>query len=335
MADARNATDIARSVVGDGHQPLVLEPSPPAVTVEPFADDPLAVDGGDGDGTAVYPFAEAPDGGVTWRELAAGDDAVAEVAERLWLGPWKRLEPLPDQFAATRLSLHRVAAYVMSPARRLVNGKIGLRYTTGGFGTPFFVDPDDESVSVQVRVTDGRLVLQRGDEAAARPITTLSAAGAFVGVAPDVGWASQFDIPEPGDLDADLAIDEASAIALGHWYGFAYSVLEELRADTASVDASNPQLWPEHFDPAIEAGSDEAKHRASIGFSPGDAEGGIQTPYVYVAAWYRESLGDDPFWNSTTYPGARLDYADLIQADDQRATALAFLRKGRDLLASA
>ncbi|MEL7158367.1 MAG: hypothetical protein AAFN30_17450 [Actinomycetota bacterium] len=160
-------------------------------------------------------------------------------------------------------------------------------------------------------------------------------AAAFVGAEPDVDWASQFDIPEPGDLDAELAVDAAAAAALADWYGFAHSVLEELRADGASVDASNPQLWPEHFDPAIEVGSDEAKQRGSYGFSPGDAEGGRPEPYVYVSAWYPESLTDHDFWNSTTYPGATLTYDELLAAPDQRAAALDFLRRGRDLLAGA
>ena len=328
----RNAAAEARAVAGADHSPLVLEPSPPAVMVEPFADDPL--DASSASGTVVYPFASAPGGATTWFDLSQRSSAVADHARAHWLGPWPRLGPLPETFSATRLGLHRVAAYVMSPARRQVNNKIGLRYTAGGFGTPFFAEAGHSGVATQVRVADGLLVVQRGEEVQVEAITTLNEAGRFVGVDPDVAWASQFDIPEPGGLDDDLGVDRAAAAALGHWYGLAYSVLEELRADAPSVDASNPQLWPEHFDPAIEVGSDEAKHRASFGFSPGDAEGGVDTPYVYVAAWYPEAVSDHPFWNATTYRGARLDYAELLAAEDQRATALDFLRTGRDLLAA-
>ncbi len=313
--------------------PLVIEPSRPAVTVEPFADDPLArPDGATG---LILPQAAAPDGATTWHQVVAEHPGLADFARTNWLGPWPRLEPLVDVdvWSATRLGLHRVGAYVLSPARRRANTKIGLRYTVGGFGTPWFIDPET-GIETQLRVEGHELVVQQGDDVRRTAVTTLRAAGEFVGIEPDVEWASQFDIPGPGDLDAELGIDPAAAAALGAWYGLAHSVLEELRGDADSVDPSFPQLWPEHFDPAIETGSDEARHRASFGFSPGDAEGGSPTPYVYVAAWYPDAVPDHPMWNSTTYRGALLPYAELVAADDQRATALAFLRRGRDQLAT-
>ncbi len=325
----------ARSLLGDGSEAVVLEPSPPAVAVEPFADDPLAPAQGGAVGDVVLPFAEASGPATTWQQVVADRPDLALFAEANWLGPWPRLEPLPDTFAATRLSLHRIGAYVLSPARRRANGKIGLRYTRDGFGTPFFVDPADGATSMQVRAAGTDVVVQRGDAVDTIPITTLNAVAAALGTVPDVEWASQFDIPGPGGLDDELPVDAAAAQALARWYGLATSVLEELRADDASVDASNPQLWPEHFDPAIEVGADAAKHRASFGFSPGDAEGGEAEPYVYVGPWYPESRGDDPFWNATSFPGGMLRYRDLLAADDQRATALAFLRRGRELLATA
>lgn len=331
MVDPRNAKSEANAVLDGRLNALVLEPSPPAVTEEPFADDPLAraADGA----PLVLPFAVAEGSATTWRQQADGRSEVTAYAMANWLGPWKQLAALPAAFADTRLALHRLAAYVVSPARRRATTKIGLRYTAGGFGTPFFADPDDASVSVQIRVAHSELIVQRDDTAEAIPITTLREAGAFVGIEPDVEWAAQFDIPEPGDLDAQLTVDAAAAGALADWYGFAYSVLEELRHDAASVDASNPQLWPEHFDPAIEVGSDAVEHRGSYGFSPGDAEGGSTEPYVYISAWYPDSITDDTFWNSTTFPGAILTYAQLLAARDQRAEALDFLRHGRDLLA--
>lgn len=331
MVTPRDPQSEAQAALGDGGTAVVLEPSPPAVTVEPFADDPLAA-AGDG---AVLPFAEASGSATTWQQVVAERPDLVPFAEANWLGPWPRLGDLPETFGATRLSLHRVGAYVLSPARRRANTKIGLRYTRGGFGTPFFVDPADGATSMQLRVAGTEVVVQRGEAAQVLPITTLNELAGALDATPDVDWAAQFDIPGPGPLDDALPIDADAASALAGWFGFAYSVLEELRADEASVDASNPQLWPEHFDPAIEVGSDAAKHRGSYGFSPGDAEGGEAEPYVYVSAWYAESLTDDGFWNSTTYPGAILRYQDLLAADDQRDSALAFLRRGRDLLATA
>ena len=48
------------------------------------------------------------------------------------------LEVLPPDYAETREALHRLACYVLSPARKAVTGRIGLRSTPGGFGTPVF-----------------------------------------------------------------------------------------------------------------------------------------------------------------------------------------------------
>ena len=39
------------------------------------------------------------------------------------------LGPAPPKLVPTRIALHRLAAHVVSPARRKANGKIGLRYT--------------------------------------------------------------------------------------------------------------------------------------------------------------------------------------------------------------
>src|SRR5205823_3461249 len=64
-----------------------------------------------------------------------------------WLGAWRRLGPAPPSLAAVREALHRVAEDVMKPARERANGKFGLRYTHGGFGTPFF--GEDEQVRVE------------------------------------------------------------------------------------------------------------------------------------------------------------------------------------------
>ena len=51
--DARNALEEARRLVGEGLDPRVLEPSPPAVTEAPwYADDPAV--GGNVDWTAWF-----------------------------------------------------------------------------------------------------------------------------------------------------------------------------------------------------------------------------------------------------------------------------------------
>ena len=318
MPEVRNARGEAEVLLGDGMAARVLEPSPPAVMDEFFADDPTEVATV---GSTVSPVGNAD---TTWAEAVAADAALAEFADARWLTPGRRLSAPPATLADTRLALHRVAAYVMSPARRRVNEKIALRWTLGGFGTPFF------GADEQLRIEGTDLVVQQGDSVRAVPLTTLNEVAAALGSTPDVEWASQFDIPEPGDLDAPLNVDPAASAWLGEWYGFATSVLEELRHDAESSDVSRIQLWPEHFDPAFEMLSDAEKRRASYGASPGDVH--IDEPYLYVGPWYGADQPANDFW---TNGFAAKPLSSFIDADDQRAAALEFYRHGRQLLADA
>src|SRR5579859_7581503 len=131
----------AAARLGGRYDVRVLEPSPPAVNEEPwFADDPVNAANGPAGLPIVSPV---PGGDLLWAELAEGD--LQHWCRERWLIPG-RLAPAPATLAGTRLALHRLAEHVISPARRAANGKIGLRYTRGGFGTPFFGE------DVQVRV---------------------------------------------------------------------------------------------------------------------------------------------------------------------------------------
>jgi hypothetical protein len=71
----------------------------------------------------------------------------------------------------------------------------------------------------QVRIAGTNRVRQRAGSARAEAIHTLADAAAF----------------------------------LADWYGFAYFVLEWLRAGLESTETSRVQLWPEHFDAAFDA----------------------------------------------------------------------------------
>src|SRR5207253_7246499 len=133
--------------------------------------------------------------------------------------------------------------------------------TLGGIGTPFF--GDDE----QVRVEGADLVHQRGQQAWAEPITSLDKTAAFVlDGPPDGEWAAAFDVPAMGATDGELPLDGDAVRFLSDWYGFAWSVLEELRADPQSVDPDRVQLWPEHFDAAFDSAAGEG--RVTFGASP-------------------------------------------------------------------
>jgi hypothetical protein len=268
----------------------VLEPSPPAVTEPPYADDPTR-SGEVFDGRLVV--SPVPNGDLTWDEVARTKPDIADWCAERWLGAHRRLEPLAGTFAETRAALHRVAEEVVSPARK-PESEIALRYTRGGFGTPFF---EEDGADCQVRVEHGQLVRQRGA------------------------------VEERERLSG---VSEDSARGLGAFYGFACSVLEELRHAEVDEDPSLVQLWPEHFDIAIELGSEAKGGRANFGASPGDED--HDEPYIYVGPWSAEVSGD--LWNGTGFNGAELTYSELLEAPDQRRAAFDFMHERLHALAS-
>lgn len=272
----------AEDILGGDYEARVLEPSPPAVTDPPYADDPVHPGEVPEGRRLVSPVSQHGD--LTWDEIAkAGPDLSPWCAER-WLGAWKLLEALPAGFADTRKALHKVAEAVVAPARKPPD-EISLRYTRGGFGTPFF---EEDGADCQVRVEHGELVRQKRKEETREPL-------------PDV--------------------DVAAATALGDFYGFACSVLEELRAEEVDGDPSLVRLWPEHFDIAFDLGSEKEGKRAGFGASPGDDD--HDEPYLYVGPWNAEVSGE--LWNATGFKGAELGYSELLGADDQRRSALDFM----------
>lgn len=294
----------------------MLEPSPPA-NCDPdwYADDPT-----DPRGAAGLVVSPTSDGQLSWERLVTARPELEAFARDHWLGPRRRLAQLPSSFAATRAAGHQAAFFVVSPARHAATGKLGLRWTRGGFGTPFF--GDDE----QIRIEGDRLVVQHRDRVRSQQLTTLIDAAEFVGIPYREPWFEGFhDPPAPAGPDVPLTVDPAGAAALDDWFGFATAVLEELRRTRAARDVSRVQLWPEHFDPAVEQGGPDAGQRASYGASPGDDA--HPEPYLYVAAWGGIDRSD-PYWNDTAFNGASLAYAELLAADDQYATALDFLGHG-------
>lgn len=313
---ARSARREASERIGGRYAVRVLEPSPPAVDDGVwFADDPTARS--DDPGPVVSPVST---GDVLWEDLCVNDPDLAEWCADRRLGCHRRLEPLPDGFEATREALHRLAFYVLSPARQQANGKIGLRFTYRGVGTPFF------GADQQVRVEDDLLVVQAGDAATARRLTTMREAATAAAVTLDPSRADGFDAPPFGDPDAPFEIGVASARVLADWYGFVTFVLEQLRADDPQGAAgTRVQIWPEHFDAAIELGDAEAGRRASFGGSPGDEH--HPEPYLYVATWNEPP--DHALFTETHFTGARLGYDDLLAADDQVAAAREFFGTAR------
>jgi hypothetical protein len=302
-----NARAEAHERLGSRYEVRVLEPSPPAIAAPPwFADDPVARAAVPDGRQLVSPIVGEAD--LTWDELASGDPELAAWCAARWLGAYRRLGPAPRSLVGTRLALHRLAERVLSPARAQANGKIGLRFTRGGVGTPFFGD------DVQLRVEGAQLVVQTRAGEQRSPITTLAAAADAVGrtLLPD---ALAVD-------DEPLDVDPTAGAFLGDWFGFGASVLEQLRAEAAADERSRVQLWPEHFDIAVELGAEAAGARAAYGASPGDAD--HPEPYLYVAPWTAPAPSD--LWQASGFTGAELPFADLLAAEDQRAAALRFFR---------
>jgi hypothetical protein len=301
-----------------GYDVRVLEPSPPAVTAGPwFADDPVN-DPRDGQ-PVVAPVSGL---GRTWDELARDDPDLASWCADRWLGGWRPLVVPADAGALvpTRTSWHVLAEHVLAPARHRVNGKIGLRTTRRGFGTPFF------GADEQVRVDGTTLVVIRGGDVERHPITTARAAADAVGIEPGAP-AEVYTPTTPLDPDDRLVVEAGAAAFLGDWFGFAASVLEELRASVPPADEpARVQLWPEHFDPSVDFGDEAGGRRATYGASPGDDSHPL--PYVYVTPW-RAPAG--AFWNEGSY--ASLGLEAFVDAPDQRAAVLDFFARAQQELA--
>jgi hypothetical protein len=260
-----------------------------------FADDPVARGVAHAGLPIVSPVGT---GDLTWEQLLADDPSLGPWAAERWLAAYRRLPAPPDGLAATRASLHRLAEHVISPTRQRANGKIGLRWTRGGFGTPYFGN------DVQVRIAGDVLTVQIGGRQQQGRLVTLKDAAEFVG----------FDLTRQDAAydTSPLDVDVAASTWLGDLYGFGTSVLEQLRAEAPGGSApSRVQLWPEHFDLAVELGDEAAGRRAAFGVSPGDES--VAEPYLYVSAWARDGFEFAPL-------------AAILDAPDQREAALAFYR---------
>ena len=303
----------------------MLEPSPPAITSEPFSDDPTARGTMPSGRTLVAPIETGIEGDITWDALAREDADLAAWCAARALGASTAPPPLPptEQLVRTRLSLHALAEHVLCAARHRVNGKIGLRFTRGGFGTPFF------GADEQVRIEGTTLIVSASTRETRADLTTLGAAASAAGIT--AGAPDLFEPTTPLDLDRPLELDGGAVAVFGWWFGSTTAVLAQVRADPESSAAPNPpsllQIWPEHFDLSVDLGDAAAGGRANYGASPGDAV--HPEPYLYVGPWDTSRLQQptDPFWNESF--GASRPYSALADRAGAREAALAFFRAGR------
>lgn len=314
----------ARERTNGAFESRVLEPSPPPITEPPwFADDPVNGGGGSNVDLPVLAPVHVPDATYTWSDWVGSRPELVQFCADRWLGACRSL-PIPDNLEAlarTRRSWHVLAEHALAPARHRATGKIGLRFTRAGFGTPFF------GADEQVRVAGSSVIVIRGEDLSVHPITTLRAAADAIGIEP--GAPSDVYTPATAlDRDAPLRVDSDAARLLGDWFGFGASVLEELRAGASPADApARVQLWPEHFDISVDLGEESAGRRATFGASPGDDDHAL--PYVYVTPW-TEQVGS--FWNERTF--ASLGLREFADTRDQRRAVLDFFARARHALTS-
>ncbi len=221
-----------------------------------------------------------------------------------------------DAFVTTRTSWHALAEHVLARARWEATGKIGLRADPEGVATPYYGD-DRRGL-----LTAAGLVREQYGERTVAPVTTLGDAAALLDT-PLGAPAGVYTPTTSGAPDAPLTVDDAAAHALAAWFAFAHEVLVAWRAEHRADGPSLLQLWPEHFDVAVDLGDVAAGARANYGASPGDAA--VAEPYLYVGPWTMEGR-DDPFWNQSW--GAALPYTALVATPDPVVAAHAFLAHG-------
>ena len=235
------------------------------------------------------------------------------------------LAALPDTFAATRDALQRVAVHIVARARSQGTGRFGLRATVGGFGTPEYGDD-----VVRVRVSDGLLVRETAGTGGATTAATAidgatladlaEVAGVDLGADLDVGH----DTPPLGDTAEVLRVDAEAAGVLAAWYATVATALDRTAAELpTAATPSAVQLWPEHFDVALDAAATDER-RANLGGSPGDGFSAV--PYAYVGPWTDDRPGDAEFWNAPF--GAVVRYDDLVTETDPVAALATFFVDG-------
>jgi len=199
---------------------------------------------------------------------------------------------MSDTLVTTRLALHAVAEQVISPLRVQATGnEIALCVRPGGFGTP------DLPGGGWVGIDDGDVIRVSADGTVARePLRTLRQA------AHAVRLQTADALP-----DDPLAIDANTARTLATvWSGGDAALRQLVGALDPGDTASTINLWPEHFDIAIDAGDEEAGTRATYGVSPGDEH--HHAPYAYVAPWTPPPAG--PLWQAVGFTGAEQPAAD-------------------------
>jgi hypothetical protein len=126
--------------------------------------------------------------------------------------------------------------------------------------------------------------------------------------------------------------DEAALSELANYYANTYHLLQEIMATIE--DATNPRIWPHHFDLAtlvmLPGTQNGTPLTVGAGFSPGDTS--YSEPYWYVSPYpypntaSLAALAGNGFWHTQHWVGAVLPASRLIEGSaDQQQLVEAFL----------
>jgi hypothetical protein len=227
---------------------------------------------------------------------------------------------LPDT-SATRFEIQRVATHILARARKQADDEISLRVGLTGISTPAYGDHREV-----LRLAGTLLVHETPIEGAirsrVRPVlgATLLQLAELAGVDLDLELDFGADAPPIGDRRQAIVYDEEAARSLLHWYQVGAAALDQILGITSAP--SVVQLWPEHFDVAIDA--DTPSGRVNLGASPADAA--CAQSYLYVGPHSDARPGDESFWNTPF--GAVLTSDSVLSSADPVAAGVDFFSRG-------
>jgi hypothetical protein len=125
--------------------------------------------------------------------------------------------------------------------------------------------------------------------------------------------------------------NQAALSELANYYANTYHLLQDIIA--AIEDATNPRIWPHHFDLATLVMLPEIQNGTPLtvggGFSPGDTS--YNEPYWYVSPYRYPSttrlpvLAGDGFWRTQHWVGAVLPASRLVEGSADQQQVGAFL----------
>jgi hypothetical protein len=236
------------------------------------------------------------------------------------------LAPLTEHHRGVVRDLQRVATHVLARRRLAASGRFGLRPSPGGISTPAFGDDESLRISGVHLVRERRIDGVMTTTATAIDGSTLAELARFVGDDLSGEVSVGHDTPAVGDPDAPIRVTVGDVAVIASWFSTAAIALDAILASAAARAPSSVQLWPEHFDLAVDVAAGSG--RVNLGASPGDDF--CPEPYVYLGPWGPQRPGDADYWNVGF--GASHRYEPVRTSSDPTAAMVDFWVRGLALL---